>query len=634
MQKPTKLWRNDITGLRALAVLPVLIYHAFPSLIPGGYFGVDIFFVISGYLISGIIFRGLLNNTFSYSDFYAKRIRRIIPNLVLLLFSVALFGWFFLMANEYRSLGKHILSSSLFFQNFTLLKEVGYFTEEALRQPLLHLWSLAIEEQFYIVFPIICTLIWKFRTNVKYLGFFVLLLTTLSFIACVSVTDRNFNFYFPLTRFWEIGVGALLAYAEAFGLLKFRTLPIYLRNAASVLGLILIILAMMSSDKVAHPGFITLAPVLGAALLILSYPDALINKTLLCWRPMTFVGIISYSLYLWHWPILSYLFICVPQADPLWNAAALVVSFIVATLVYTYVENPVRRSQFQLNLNWMKFRKGATSSLRVTHMLACLLIVTAGSSFYMYKILNGIPSRGIHAKWHLIANREGVDFKKEPSIKYYGGEIVVTDNKKFPSVLLVGDSHAQQYFYRLKKLAKDNNIGAGIAAYPGCFPFVKTDDPKCQKVRDVLLRAIDDPQVKVIAIANKWGARENLKEGLTEFSHLIQKRPDLKVYTILDAPWDQGATDGAQGTFDPLRHLYRFSSKPIEELWVPLPKITIWSTGNATVTNVLGSKTTLIDPYPYICNEQQCNLRWYRDDDHLKGKLVETHGTWLDAIFQ
>lgn len=402
MQKPTKLWRNDITGLRALAVLPVLIYHAFPSLIPSGYFGVDIFFVISGYLISGIIFRGLINNTFSYSDFYAKRIRRIIPNLVLLLFSVALFGWFFLMANEYRSLGKHILSSSLFFQNFTLLKEVGYFTEEALRQPLLHLWSLAIEEQFYIVFPIICTLIWKFRTNAKYLGFFVLLLTTLSFIACVSVTDRNFNFYFPLTRFWEIGVGALLAYAEAFGLLKFRTLPIYLRNIASVLGLVLIVLAMMSSDKVAHPGFITLAPVLGAALLILAYPDALINKTLLCWRPMTFVGIISYSLYLWHWPILSYLFICVPQANPLWNVAALVASFIVATLVYTYVENPVRRSQFQLNLDWLKFRKGNTCSLRVTHILACLLIVTAGSSFYMYKVLNGIPSRGIHAKWHLI----------------------------------------------------------------------------------------------------------------------------------------------------------------------------------------------------------------------------------------
>lgn len=632
MQKPTKLWRNDITGLRALAVLPVLIYHAFPSLIPGGYFGVDIFFVISGYLISGIIFRGLINNTFSYSDFYAKRIRRIIPNLVLLLFSVALFGWFFLMANEYRSLGKHILSSSLFFQNFTLLKEVGYFTEEALRQPLLHLWSLAIEEQFYIVFPIICTLIWKFRTNAKYLGFFVLLLTTLSFIACVSVTDRNFNFYFPLTRFWEIGVGALLAYAEAFGLLKFRTLPIYLRNIASVLGLILIVLAMMSSDKVAHPGFITLAPVLGAALLISAYPDALINKTLLCWRPMTFVGIISYSLYLWHWPILSYLFICVPQADPLWNGVALVASFIVATLVYTHVENPVRRSQFQLNLDWMKFRKGNTCSLRVTHILACLLIVTAGSSFYMYKSLDGIPSRDFHQKWNHIANREWIDFKKEPSIEYHGGEIVVTDKDKFPSILLVGDSHAQQYFLRLKKLSKEKEIPAGMVAKGGCFPFAKTDNSDCKKVRTVLYEAINDPRITTLVIANKWGEKANLREGLIEFSEALQKRKNLKVFTLLDAAWDGGVSNAEQGSFDPLRYINRLS-KPVENLWVPLPRQTSWAIGNRIVVDMLGNKTKLINPYPYVCNEQKCNLRWYKDDDHLKPKLIEIHGKWLDTVF-
>ena len=633
MQKPTKLWRNDITGLRALAVLPVLIYHAFPSLIPGGYFGVDIFFVISGYLISGIIFRGLINNAFSYSDFYAKRIRRIIPNLVLLLFSVALFGWFFLMANEYRSLGKHILSSSLFFQNFTLLKEVGYFTEEALRQPLLHLWSLAIEEQFYIVFPIICTLIWKFRTNVKYLGFFVLLLTTLSFIACICVTDRNFNFYFPLTRFWEIGIGALLAYVEAFGLLKFRTLPIYLRNIASVLGLILIVLAMMSSDKVAHPGFITLAPVLGAVLLILAYPDALINKTLLCWRPMTFVGIISYSLYLWHWPILSYLFICVPQANPLWNTAALVASFIVATLVYTYVENPVRRSQFQLNLDWMKLRKGVTCSLRVTHILACLLIVTVGSSFYMYKSLDGVPSREFHQKWGNIIDRDWIDFKKYPSIEYHGGKIVVTDKDNFPSVLLVGDSHAEQYFYRLKKLAKDSERSAGMAAVSGCFPLAQTNNSDCNKVRTVLLNAIDDPRITTIVIANSWGSQEKLSERLKEFKLLLQNRSDLKLYAVLDAPWDKGTTNDAQGSFDPLKRINRLS-KPIKELWVPLPEQTEWSKGNGIVRASLDSESKLIDPYSYICKNQQCDLSWYRDDDHLKPKVVETNGIWLDVVFQ
>ena len=136
------LWRNDITGLRALAVLPVLLFHSFPELLPGGFFGVDVFFVISGYLISGIIFRGLIDGTFSYKSFYEKRIKRILPNLLLLIVFVSVMGYFFLLPSEYLNLGRHIYSSAGFFQNFRLLDEVGYFTEDALRKPLLHLWSL------------------------------------------------------------------------------------------------------------------------------------------------------------------------------------------------------------------------------------------------------------------------------------------------------------------------------------------------------------------------------------------------------------------------------------------------------------------------------------------------------------
>ena len=161
-QQPKHLWRNDITGLRAIAVLPVLLFHAFPDLLPGGFFGVDVFFVISGYLISGIIFRGILDGSFSYRIFYEKRIKRIVPNLLLLICFVSVMGYFFLLPSEYVNLGKHIYSSAGFFENIRLLKEVDYFTEDALRKPLLHLWSLAIEEQFYIVFPIICVLVWRF----------------------------------------------------------------------------------------------------------------------------------------------------------------------------------------------------------------------------------------------------------------------------------------------------------------------------------------------------------------------------------------------------------------------------------------------------------------------------------------
>lgn len=183
------IWRNDITGLRALAVLPVIFYHAFPNLVPGGFLGVDIFFVISGYLISGIIFRNIKQGTFSYLDFYSKRIKRIIPNLLLLFLFVLFLGYFVLFTDDYDNLGRHVYSSAIFIENFRLLSEVGYFTEDAVRKPLLHLWSLAIEEQFYIIFPILCVLIWKLNNSVKALGIFVFTITLLSLLFCFFVCE-------------------------------------------------------------------------------------------------------------------------------------------------------------------------------------------------------------------------------------------------------------------------------------------------------------------------------------------------------------------------------------------------------------------------------------------------------------
>ena len=203
-------YRADIDGLRAIAVLSVIGFHAFPGKLKGGFIGVDIFFVISGFLITTIIYQNLRNNKFSFIEFYSRRIKRIFPALIFVLTSTALFGWYFLLSNEYEQLGKHLFFGSVFVSNLILWSESGYFDTLAETKPLLHLWSLGVEEQFYIFWPLIVYLLWKIKLNVK-ATVFIILLSSLFY--CIWQTDNTPDaaFYSPQTRFWELLVGSLLS---------------------------------------------------------------------------------------------------------------------------------------------------------------------------------------------------------------------------------------------------------------------------------------------------------------------------------------------------------------------------------------------------------------------------------------
>ncbi|KAB2889547.1 MAG: acyltransferase, partial [Desulfobulbaceae bacterium] len=205
-------YRPDIDGLRAIAVVIVLIFHAFPENMPGGFVGVDVFFVISGYLISGLIFADLQKGSFRFSDFYARRIRRIFPALILVLAASSLLGWFLLLPDEFAQLGRHVAGGAGFVSNFVLLGEAGYFDSEAELKPLLHLWSLGIEEQFYFIWPLLLFVAWKKRWAPLTL---ILLLLTGSFAFNIDrVHDHPTSTYFlPFTRFWELMIGCTLAYA-------------------------------------------------------------------------------------------------------------------------------------------------------------------------------------------------------------------------------------------------------------------------------------------------------------------------------------------------------------------------------------------------------------------------------------
>jgi peptidoglycan/LPS O-acetylase OafA/YrhL len=209
---PHPKYRPDIDGLRAIAVLSVVIFHAFPNLLKGGFIGVDIFFVISGFLISTIILSGLKHDSFSFIEFYSRRIKRIYPALLLVLIASFIFGWFALLADEYKQLGKHIAGGAGFISNFILWKESSYFDNAAETKPLLHLWSLGIEEQFYIVWPLLLWIAWKQRLNILTL---VLIVMIISFVLNVNTiqSDSTAAFYSPQTRFWELLIGSILAYA-------------------------------------------------------------------------------------------------------------------------------------------------------------------------------------------------------------------------------------------------------------------------------------------------------------------------------------------------------------------------------------------------------------------------------------
>jgi peptidoglycan/LPS O-acetylase OafA/YrhL len=356
-------YRPDIDGLRAVAVLAVVAFHAFPRSIKGGFIGVDIFFVISRFLFSKIILLGLEHNTHSFVDFYARRIRRIFPALVLVLVACFAFGRSVLFVGEYQQLGKHITAGASFLSNFVLWGESGYFDEAAETKPLLHLWSLGIEEQYYLVWPLLLWAAWKWRNSI---GPVIAGTVLVSFAYNVYAlrTDAVADFYSPQTRFWELLAGSLLAYTSLRGIWlsphASAVLDSWLsrwpyfptpsdRGSAwldlqSVLGATLIAASLLLLDKnFGFPGVWALLPVVGAVLIIASGSEAFVNRVVLSHPILVWFGLISFPLYLWHWPLLSFARIVEsgsPSAGLRWGLVVIAVAM--AWLTYHLVERPMR----------------------------------------------------------------------------------------------------------------------------------------------------------------------------------------------------------------------------------------------------------------------------------------------------
>lgn len=517
-------YRPDIDGLRAFAIIAVLLFHAFPLIIPGGFVGVDIFFVISGYLISSIIFKELNAGSFSFSGFYQRRIKRIFPALVLVLAACYLFGWFALMASEFKMLGKHMISSIGFVQNIVLYKESGYFDTASELKPLLHLWSLGVEEQFYFLFPLIAWSMWRYR---KWAFPFLIVAALVSFGADVHKlkTDPSAAFYLPQYRFWEILVGSLLAYAAVFhpSAISCSNISTAVRktafNAISLLGVSLLIASIAIIDKSkSFPGAWALMPVLGSVLLILSGPNSWLNDRVLSSRVLVAIGLISYPLYLWHWPVITFMRIVGADELSVWKGIiAITASFILAFATYKFVELPFRAAKLKV------------SKAGVLVFLGFIVAASGTLSFYK----DGLPGRAAvvdreqyaqyfnnyapnweYFKTHNTANtyRYDCDFydmdshlsgnaTSEP--RSHIDQSCYTPTSK--SVVMVwGDSHAQQLLYGLKH-DLPGEVSLLQVASSGCaanIPNPQAPDKKyCDRSNTFALEVIRNvsPQVLVIA---------------------------------------------------------------------------------------------------------------------------------------
>jgi peptidoglycan/LPS O-acetylase OafA/YrhL len=433
-------YRSEIDGLRAISVFAVIIYHAKfnlfdHSIFQGGFVGVDIFFVISGYLITSLILKEILKkNNFSFKYFYERRVRRLFPVLLFVLIITSIISFFFLLPSSLVNFGNSVLTIIFFASNFFFyLTHAGYSDENSLLRPLLHTWSLSVEEQFYIIFPIFLIIIIKFFRKHIFIILFLVFLISLFFSEYSSKTNPSFNFYMLFTRGFELLAGSLLSYFELYN--RKRILKFYptLNKICPSLGIILILYSFLFFDftKIFHPSITTLIPLIGVSLIIFFSKKRELITEILSSKIFVFFGLISYSLYLWHYPIFAFLrYIYAFDNSIQIKLLAILLTIILSVLSYYFIEIPFR------NNNIISLKK-------LTSYILISVIILLGYSFYIKK------TGGIKKRFPDIIAKNHYEFLEENKLNRAG--------EKQNNLLLIGDSHSDALAYHLnKELTKES----------------------------------------------------------------------------------------------------------------------------------------------------------------------------------
>jgi len=670
-------YRRDIDGLRAVAVLSVVAYHAFPQWVRGGFVGVDIFFIISGYLISRILLTDLEGGALRLGRFYQRRIRRILPALTLVLGACLCFGGISLLSDEYRFVGKHVAGGAAFAANFVLKSEVGYFDPMAELKPLLHLWSLGIEEQFYIIWPVVLLICHRKKIDIFAT---ISILISVSLILCVwgRADHQADRFFSPHTRMWELMLGSMLAFlalaqegatvAQVRRRGFFSALQAFLcrpRSARmngwlSLLGAGLLLLSITAlTREIVYPGFWALLPTLGSMFLLAAGPDAWVNRLVLSRKPLVWVGLISYPLYLWHWPLLSFARIIAPDSFTVLGRVLLIsLSIILSIFTYFAVEKPLRF--------------GPNGTAKATWLLVLLLLLAAaGEVVYLQ---NGAP-------WRLPKELQGSNAPRsddwlfptsEMTAQIVEGMPVYHVGGRGPQTLFLGDSNCMQYGVRVSKLLSSGDP-SDISAR-GAFFIHSQGIPPIADIRrgadsnalqmDLIKQYAARPDVDRIVFVIAWGG------------YFVKNKSDYGVFTTDDFYVGGKSMDTEEGRlaafslFAEMVSSFRAMGKDVfiisgipcgpefGKLVDPAtrPIILVGKPSRLGQFAHIVSKdvvrerlklttgmlrriaadnaATLIDPVEHLCPDNFCRTDINFDQGHLRATFVVEHARYIDVTVQ
>jgi peptidoglycan/LPS O-acetylase OafA/YrhL len=521
-------YRADIDGLRAVAVISVVLFHAGLFPFRSGFVGVDIFFVISGYLIGGIVLREVGEGRFGFARFYARRARRILPALFVVVLFACIIGWFLLSASEFRGVGASATSTLLAVSNFSFWRFQDYFFPDSRLSPLLMTWSLGVEEQFYLFFPFLIIAAARFAP--RRIPILIGAVSLASFVFSVWCTKAYpaAAFYLLPPRAWELGVGAMLAALEIDRGVAQTPLAAWTRSksahqALAWIGASLLCVAACGFDEsTPFPGLMALLPVLGAAALIRA-ESSFVNRRLLSSRPMAFVGLVSYSWYLWHWPLMSYFRIIVPNTPPVWAMVVIAAAaFGIAVLSWRFVELPFRRIRLQPALALRRYGL----ALAVALALPFAIKLTDGAP-------GRLPAQAREVEAIVAAGRGGACLVVWGDSRPNLSPDCVFHIPGRPSVALIGDSHAGALAQGLREAAGRENLGFEILAKTSCPPLLDVtvwtkEQPALSGacaafVSDAVRRVAVNPDVRLVLLAGLWSGP--LAAGSAQERYLDRRQP-------------------------------------------------------------------------------------------------------------